>query len=81
MKMPFLKLKRADLIDFGYRITINLTADFAGIDRIKKTTNEKSTGFKLNLKSARPKAKGQRNGDMSSLDADYRDAADALKIL
>ena len=34
---PFLKKGRLDLLDFGYRITINLTADFAGIDRVKKT--------------------------------------------
>lgn len=44
---PFLKLKRADLIDFGYRITMNLTADFAGIDRLKKTTNETNKLLKL----------------------------------
>ncbi len=33
---PFLKNGRLDLLDFGYRITMNLTADFAGIDRVKK---------------------------------------------
>ena len=37
---PFIKKKSADLIDFGYRITMNLTADFAGIDRLKKTPKE-----------------------------------------
>lgn len=37
---PFLKAGRADLIDFGYRVTINLTADFAGIDRTEKTPEE-----------------------------------------
>ncbi len=37
---PFLKNGSADLIDFGYRITMNLTADFAGIDRFKKTPEE-----------------------------------------
>lgn len=37
---PFLAAGRADLIDFGYRVTINLTADFAGIDRTEKTTEE-----------------------------------------
>ena len=38
--LPFLKKGSMDLIDFGYRITMNLTADFAGIDRIKKTPEE-----------------------------------------
>ena len=37
---PFLKNGSADLLDFGYRITMNLTADFAGIDRLKKTPEE-----------------------------------------
>ena len=37
---PFLKNGRLDLLDFGYRITMNLTADFAGIDRVKKTPKE-----------------------------------------
>ena len=49
---PFIKSKKADLIDFGYRITMNLTADFAGIDRTKKTpseTNKLLTLVKLSL--------------------------------
>lgn len=29
-----------DLIEFGYRVTINLTADFAGIDRPERSTQE-----------------------------------------
>ncbi|MEE3294390.1 MAG: cytochrome P450, partial [Pseudomonadota bacterium] len=37
---PFLNNGSADLLDFGYRITMNLTADFAGIDRLKKTPEE-----------------------------------------
>ena len=37
---PFLENGKADLLDFGYRITMNLTADFAGIDRPKKTPKE-----------------------------------------
>lgn len=37
---PFLARGRADLIDFGYRVTMNLTADFAGIDRPARTAEE-----------------------------------------
>jgi cytochrome P450 len=29
-----------DLVDFGYQMTVNLTADFAGVDRTKKTPQE-----------------------------------------
>ncbi|MGO4388699.1 cytochrome P450 [Microvirga sp. 2YAF29] len=31
---------RMDLVEFGYRVTMNLTADFAGIDRPEKTADE-----------------------------------------
>jgi cytochrome P450 len=31
---------RMDLVEFGYRVTMNLTADFAGIDRPDKTPEE-----------------------------------------
>ena len=33
---PALAAGRADLIDLGYRVTINLTADFAGVDRPRR---------------------------------------------
>jgi cytochrome P450 len=29
-----------DLVEFGYRITMNLTADFAGVDRVARTAEE-----------------------------------------
>lgn len=31
---------KMDLVDFGYRVTMNLTADFAGIDRPEKSPEE-----------------------------------------
>jgi cytochrome P450 len=37
---PFAAAGRADLVDFGYRVTMNLTADFAGIDRSLGTAEE-----------------------------------------
>lgn len=37
---PFVDAGRADLIDLGYRVTMNLTADFAGIDRYRRTRAE-----------------------------------------
>jgi cytochrome P450 len=36
-----------DLVDFSYRITINLTADFAGIDRPEKTAAETAALLRL----------------------------------
>ena len=37
---PFVEAGHADLIDLGYRVTMNLTADFAGIDRPLKSARE-----------------------------------------
>ena len=37
---PYLEQGRADLVEFGYRVTMNLTADFAGIDRPRQDTEE-----------------------------------------
>ncbi|GGF57027.1 benzoate 4-monooxygenase [Mameliella alba] len=36
-----------DLIDFGYRVTMNLTADFAGLDRPEKSPEETEQLLKL----------------------------------
>lgn len=38
---------RMDLVDFGYRVTMNLTADFAGIDRPEKSAEETERLLKL----------------------------------
>lgn len=34
---PFAARGKCDLVDFGYRITMNLTADFAGVDRPERS--------------------------------------------
>ena len=37
---PYLDAGRADLVELGYRVTMNLTADFAGIDRPSGSAEE-----------------------------------------
>ena len=37
---PFIAAGGGDLIELGYRLTVNLTADFAGVDRPAKTPEE-----------------------------------------
>ncbi len=44
---PYLKAGRMDLIDFGRRVTMNLTADFAGIDRPEGSADETAVLFDL----------------------------------
>jgi len=44
---PFLNKGKMDLVDFGFRVLLNLTADFSGVDRPKKTPEETETLIKL----------------------------------
>lgn len=44
---PTVAAGRCDLVEFGYRITMNLTADFAGIDRPAKSAEETAALLKL----------------------------------
>jgi len=37
---PFLRTGSMDVVDFGYRVMVNLTADFAGIDRPTRSAQE-----------------------------------------
>ena len=40
---PFLKKGKMDLVDFGFRVLLNLTADFSGVDRPEKSPEETET--------------------------------------
>ena len=64
---PYLKEGKADLVDLAYRILLNLTADFSGVDRPKKTAEE--TGRLLNLLRTFGKAAtlGQAKGDKKEI--------------
>lgn len=44
---PFIAAGGGDLVDIGYQIMLNLTADFSGIDRPKRTAEETATLLRL----------------------------------
>lgn len=44
---PFLAAGAGDLVDIGYRIMLNLTVDFAGIDRVERSHAETSELLRL----------------------------------
>ncbi len=44
---PFLEAGRGDLVDIGYRVMMNLTVDFAGIDRPERSHEETSELLRL----------------------------------
>ena len=73
---PYLKEGKADLVDLAYRILLNLTADFSGVDRPKKTAEE--TGRLLNLLRTFGKAAtlGQAKGDKKGIVKEIEDALD-----
>lgn len=47
---PFIEAGGGDLIELGYRLTVNLTADFAGVDRPKRTVEETEQLIRLTKK-------------------------------
>ena len=44
---PYLREGNLDVVEFSYRVVMNLTADFAGIDRPRKTPEETETLLRL----------------------------------
>ena len=37
---PYIEMGKMDLVDYGFRVLLNLTADFSGVDRPEKTKKE-----------------------------------------
>ena len=44
---PYKEHGKMDLVDYGFRVLLNLTADFSGVDRPKKTKEETETLLNL----------------------------------
>jgi cytochrome P450 len=44
---PYLAAGKGDLVDFGYRVLMNLTCDFTGVDRPARTAEETTTLLRL----------------------------------
>lgn len=67
---------RADLVDFGYRVLLNLTADFAGIDRPAKSADETGALLRLNRTFGQAATLGQTTRDKQVVRAEIRAALD-----
>jgi cytochrome P450 len=63
-----------DLVEFGYRITMNLTADFAGIDRPAKTAAETAALLKLVMTFSEGATLVHSTRDKEEVRAEVRDA-------
>lgn len=72
---PFLEAGRGDLVDIGYRVMMNLTVDFAGIDRPERSHEETSELLRLLKEFSLAPALGQSlDGDVDPKKARIRRA-------
>ncbi|MFV0643235.1 MAG: cytochrome P450 [Sphingomonadaceae bacterium] len=72
---PFMKEGKGDLVDMGYRIMMNLTVDFAGIDRAKSSPEATADLVRLLKEFSLAPALGQsRSEDVDDKKARIREA-------
>jgi cytochrome P450 len=76
---PYLAAGRANLIEFGYRVTINLTADFAGIDRPERTSEETEMLFRLVKTFSEGATLVHSKRDRAEVEREVRAALDSLQ--
>lgn len=71
---PFVAAGGGDLIELGYRLTVNLTADFAGVDRPKRTIDETEQLIRLTKKFSEAATMVHSTRDREELEAEVREA-------
>jgi cytochrome P450 len=71
---PFVEQGRADLVVLGYRVTMNLTADFAGIDRPNQTPEETEALLGLVVKFSEGATLVHSKRDHEQVRAEVREA-------
>jgi cytochrome P450 len=76
---PFVAAGRADLVELGYRITMNLTADFAGIDRPEQSPAETDALLGLVRKFSEGATIVHSKRDKETVRAEVREALDAFE--
>jgi cytochrome P450 len=67
---------RADVVDFGFRAMMNLTADFAGVDRRERTPAETERLLRILKTFGKAATLGQAKGDREPIKAEIRQALD-----
>jgi cytochrome P450 len=76
---PYLAAGRANLIEFGYRVTINLTADFAGIDRPERSSEETEMLFRLVKTFSEGATLVHSKRDRAEVESEVRAALEVLR--
>ncbi len=73
---PYLAAGKVDVVDFGFRAMMNLTADFAGIDRSKRTPDETAQLLRILRTFGKAATLGQAVGDRGAIRREIQDAID-----
>ncbi|MBO6555534.1 MAG: cytochrome P450 [Pseudomonadales bacterium] len=73
---PYIESGEMDLVDFGYRVMVNLTVDFTGIDRPLKTPEETADLMALTQLFGRTATMAHATVDRDALRAEAREALD-----
>jgi len=75
---PYIESGGADLIELGYRLTVNLTADFAGIDRPLRTKDESEDLVRITKKLSEGATIVHSTRDPAELSQEVRQALSDL---
>ena len=71
---PYLVAGKTDLVDFGFRVMMNLTADFSGVDRPLRTPGETAHLLRILRTFGKAATLGQALGDREAIRAEIRQA-------
>ena len=71
---PYLAAGKTDLVDFGFRVMMNLTADFSGVDRPARTPEETARLLRILRTFGKAATLGQALGDREVIRAEIRQA-------
>jgi cytochrome P450 len=73
---PYLAQGSADLVDFGFRVMMNLTADFSGVDRPLRSPEETTRLLRILRTFGKAATLGQALGDREAIRVEIQQALD-----
>lgn len=71
---PYLAAAKTDLVDFGFRVMMNLTADFSGVDRPARSAGETTQLLRILRTFGKAATLGQALGDKEAIRDEIRQA-------
>ena len=71
---PYLAAGKVDAVDFGFRAMLNLTADFAGVDRPRRSREETEQLLRILRTFGKAATLGQAVGDKQAIRAEIHSA-------